>query len=405
MKKLLYAIALIVAMQTAFAIGVSPAITNLDYEPGKEANIKLRIFNNEHKAMQLFIYAKGELSESVKLEQNIVKMSSDEGEKIIIGTIEMPETQPEPGPNEIEIVVMEIPEEGSVVVDNNVVVFKSKTTLTATQAVVHKLVLNVPYPGKYLGSQLFVTEAESNGTVRFDLPLYHYGSEDISEAYAIIEILGPTNERITRLETEKVAIQAHKQARLSKEWKATVNSGKYYAKATIIYDSHTLLLEKTFNVGDMFVDIINIKAGEFKLGQVGKFDILLENRWNQELKGVYGDITIYNLAGQEQANFKTSSIDLQPLIIKTLPAYWDTMGVSVGSYDMKLLLRYSEKVTEKVTRIQVNIDSITTPLTGDVIAAKSNMKRDSILLMVIILLVLLNIGWFVYIMRIRKKHA
>jgi len=60
-----------------------------------------------------------------------------------------------------------------------------------------------------------------------------------------------------------------------------------------------------------------------------------------------------------------------------------------------------------VTRLKVNLDSISSAdlPTGMLVAEKSTIKRDSILLLIIAMLVIVNIAWFVYIIRQKRKNV
>ena len=71
------------------------------------------------------------------------------------------------------------------------------------------------------------------------------------------------------------------------EWLPDVNPGKYLAIATIRYDDQVLTIEKEFNVGQMLLEIKELKVNNFALGEIAKFEALVENRWSEQLEDIY----------------------------------------------------------------------------------------------------------------------
>jgi hypothetical protein len=403
-------LALVLSLGIACALGISPAKTDLDFQANQEAGIKLRIINNEHRNIQLVVYAKGDLADYVHFKENVVRLSENESEKVIYVSVAFPASIEKPGTHDTDIIVLELPksfaEEGVITQDSSVMLAsqKSDTLLTATTAVISKLYIRVPYPGTYLESRIYVSEADVGQPVIFSFPVYNFGKDTLENIKAVIEIYTPLNERVDRIETEAIKLDAQKEGQLSAEWRASV-AGEYLAVATIYYADKKLELRKSFNVGNLYVSIEKIDVLDFSLGQIAKFNIYVENRWNKPASNVYGEVQIFDLQGKEYTSFKTASVDIQPKVVEKIVAYWDTTGVSVGPYDMKILLHYADKVTEKLMRIQVNLDSIQTesPVTAQAIAKESALRKDSMLLLIIALLVMVNVAWLIYIIRSRKR--
>jgi hypothetical protein len=386
-----------VLSSACLGLGISPAKTTIDFEPNKEASVKLRLLNNEQKAVQVVLYAKGENSSLVTFSENTVKFSAGESEKIVYAKIAFPQAIDAPGTHEIEVLALEVPELAA----------GGETQLRATVAVESIIIFKVPYPSQYLEGNIFVSDTEVKKAAVFSIPLYNFGSEDLKGLKAVINIYTPLNERVGTIETNTIDLEKRKEGRLSAEWIADVNPGEYYASATIYYADKKLELKATFKVGNFELAINKIEVQNFRLGEIAKFNIFVENKWNKPVAGVYADVTISSMDGTELTSSKTASVDIQPGLTEKLLSYWDTAGVSVGEYDMKVLLHYADKLTEKSTKINVNLDSIQpgSYLTGEAISQNTTFKRDSILLMVVIILIIINIGWFVYIRRLRKKNA
>ena len=68
------------------------------------------------------------------------------------------------------------------------------------------------------------------------------------------------------------------------------------------------------------------------------------------------------------------------------------------------MIHYAEKVTEKLIETEVYIDSIRTELgpTAQVVA-QPGMGRDTLLTILVIILIVVNIGWFMFFVKWRKK--
>jgi len=114
-------------------------------------------------------------------------------------------------------------------------------------------------------------------------------------------------------------------------------------------------------------------------------------------------MTVLDQQGTKYSTFKTASIDMNPLATGSLQAFWDTKDITIGRYNLRLLIHYAEKVTEKLIESEVSIDGIRTDLgpTAQVVASKG-VDRDTILTVLVIILVLINIVWFVYFIKKKK---
>lgn len=214
---------------------------------------------------------------------------------------------------------------------------------------------------------------------------------------------GATYEEIAKIETDAISIKAKTGSKLTGSWLANVNPGIYHAVAIVEYDGKKIRLEKNFNVGSLFVDITNIVVPKFSLGDIAKFDIYIKSKWNQPISNVYAEMTVSDSEGTEYTRFKTASVDLEAEGSGKLEAYWDTKDVPIGEYLLKVILHYAGKTTERVVGATVNIDSIVTDFTtAKVVAQKPTFSRDTVLLLVIVILVIINISWLIYFRRARR---
>lgn len=394
-KIIAWPILFLIAAAMCTAIGISPIRKVVDFEPNKEYDLQLKIRNSGYKDIKVIIYARGELAEYIGIIDSLLAIDRDEGEKTARYRLTLPESFAAPGTHKADIVAVEYPSDFGT---------GKETAVTATASVVSELWVRVPYPGKYAEAKLYIDAKNINEDVNFAVAVMNFGKQDIQKAKVRIRILGATYEEIASIETNEVSIKSKETKKLTAKWLADVNPGKYHVIAEISYDEKKLVLEKNFEVGSLYIVIKRIDVKDFSLGQVAVFDILLESQWNEQINDVYGEMTVFDDAGTEYTRFKTATADIAPMGQALLKAYWDTRDISVGKYNLRLLIHYAEKVTEKLIEAEVNIDSIRTELgpTAQVVAAKG-LDRDTILTILVIILVAINIGWFVFFMKKKKK--
>lgn len=390
---LAFLLALSILPHGVYGIGVTPGRKTIEFQPGLSEKVTFKILNNDHKAFNAFVYAEGELKDYITAEKNIVEFKETDDSKPFTYTVRLPERIDQPGDHWAKIVIMEMPAK----VEGDQIVM-------ATTAVVHQLRVKVPYPGKYAEMGLTIAEAQPQETVNFFVKVYNLGTQDIARAQATIEIKGPTNEVIATTETEEVYIKSKERKDLVAYWKADVNPGVYHAVVTLRYDGKIARKEENFYIGNLFVNVKDIKVKRFRLGGVAKFEILAESKWNKRIENVYAEMRITDSKGDTIANVKSASVDIEPLQEKTLLVYWDTEGVEKGVYDAELILHYAGKTTKKKLKTYVELESIRTEIVG--VTAKVLRKGEGggydILTPLVIVLIMINVGWFFY---FRKRSS
>ena len=375
------------------ALGVGPTKKVVDFEAGMKKEISLRIVNNKHKDFKAVVYVRGELAEYMSVENSLITVGAEQEFVEFTYIVELPEKLGKPGIHETEIVVMEFKDEFAS--------GKENVAVNAVAAVVSKLQVRVPYPGKYAESKVYVTGAMIGEDVMFTIPVFNFGKQEIINANAKVEIYGATYEKIGEFYTNNISLDVKGEGKIVGEWVADVNPGVYHAVVVVDYDGKKIRLEKNFEVGNLYVDIDKVNVDDFNLGDVAKFDIYIENMWNELLRGVYGEMVVFGKDGTEYTRFKTASIDLEGYETGVLEAYWSTKGIPVGAYDLDLTVFYEGKTTHKLIEANVNVDSITTEsISGGVVGGKGGIGRDTVLMLVVFILLLINVGRFVY---LRKR--
>lgn len=375
---------LILTLSNVSSIGITPGRTNVNFEPGLSKEVHFSIINSERKPMSVAFAVKGDLADYVTLTQDYAEFTGEEESKQFSYTINLPDKIATPGVHEVEIVALDMSED-----------IKEKGTFVgATVSVVTQLHIHVPYPDKYLEGEINVMDL--GGTTMFYVSATSLGKLDIVDVKAIIDIYTSLNEKVATIETNTASLDSMKREELVAEWESS-SSGNYLAKVTILYDNEVLTLEKEFRVGEMILEILEINVNDFHLGEIAKFETLVENKWSSDLRDVYLNILVYNKEGETMADFKSPLYDVASLSKAEIVSYWDTAGVHEGTYDGKLILKYGEKSSERNIQLKITPNSIEViGLTGHVVSSGGGgiFNFTNILIIVIVILIIGNIFWF-----------
>lgn len=382
---------IILFLPLASAFGITPAQKIFNYSPGTEQTYSFEIINSENKRVNLVILPDGELKDYVSLSQYYVTLTPDMPSITIKYNLKIPSSL-SPGPHYADIVITEVPDTSS----------SSTTFVGSVVGIVTKVLIDVPYPGKYVESALSISST-NEGKTAFVIPVVSKGKLDIARTRAVIDIVTPLNEKIASLSTQEVSILSGERKELSVEWDASsFPSGRYLAYATILYDEAVLNLEKEFSVGKDTLDLKSVEVNDFSLGEIAKFEFLVENTLNSPVNEVYVSMQVFNDQGEIMADFKSANYNVDPFSSKLLVAFWDTEGVRTGNYDAKAFINYGQVSTQKELTLDISENDITVIGVGYVVssATSGNSSLVTILVIAVIVLVLLNLTWFLV---LRKK--
>jgi hypothetical protein len=332
MKSLIVLFLLLILEEIAFAIGVVPGRTTINFEPGISQEVIVRVLNNQKKDMNVLVSKEGELSDYVVLGSEGMSFNSNEGEKFFTYTVNLPQEIEKPGDHDVEISFVEVPDSAT----------EGETMIGARPSVVTQLRVKVPYPGRYAEADLQISVLDDD--VTFTIPLFNLGTEDLN-IRANIRILGPDDEELAEINTDSIEVRAGGSSKIVGHWSAPF-VGNYLAVVEVDYGK-VIELEKGFDVGDMFIRIVDIMFGEFELGDIARIDIEVQSGWNEIIEGVYADVFIKNKEGHTIAILKTASYDIKALSDGLLTAFWDTKEVIVGTYEVVIKLNYAGKWSEE----------------------------------------------------------
>lgn len=392
MNKYFFFVLLLLLFPLVSGFGVTPAQKIFEYAPGSQGTHSFEIINSEKKHVDLVLLPQGELGETVALSQYYVTLTPDIDSVRIDYTVNIPSSL-SPGPHYADILVVEVPSQSS---------NSGPAYIGAVVGINTKVLVDVPYPGKYAESSLSISTSKE-GKVVFVMPVVSKGKLDIARAKAIVDIYTPLNEKVATINTQEIQVLSGERKELAVEFDASsIHPGRYRAVATVLYDEATLNLEKEFSVGADSLNLKSVDVNDFSLGEIAKFEFLLENGLNTELSDVYINMQVFNNDGQIMAEFKSANYNIDSFSSKLMVSFWDTEGVSVGNYNAKAFINFGQSSIQKDLTLDVSNNDITVIGVGYVIKSSSSGGGSliTVLTIAIVVLVLLNLTWFLV---LRKK--
>lgn len=391
----MFGIIALVLTTAVFALGVSPARRNVDYVSGESVTLPFKVINDEMKGMNVMIYSQGDMGEYIQLTENPLRFFSEDDFIVSNYKIDFPIIEPTPGVHQAKIVLIELPEDFTGAGD---------ALVTGTVGVIQQIRIRVPYPGKYLEAVLFASDAGVGEEVVFSIPITNYGKEHIFEISAEIKIYDGLGKEVASVYSTKASLSPSQDGKLTATWFVDTLPGPYTAKAILDYDGIKIDLDTNFRIGDVFVDILSIDSKNFKLGDIAKFDIAIENKWNSRISGLFAEMVVLD-GSKVLTRYRTAPIEIGPLERSELSTFWETKGVEPGSYTMQIILYYEGKTTEEEFDILVEDNRIRVGFapTGFVTKQEQVSLTDIVLIGLLVLMVIINIVWFAYFRNKKRK--
>lgn len=383
----------LIIVPSALSIGITPGRKTVDYLPRKQVNVEVSVLNSDHKEFYAVVYAEGPLEDEIELSTKELRFKASDLEKRFSYKVTLPSwLLEEPGAHDTMIVVKELTPEG-----------KPGEIKTKVE-VAHQLRVNVVYPGTLAKAELIVQPGKP---ILFIVPVFSVGEEDIKQAEASIDVFDMKGNRIANVKTNAKSVESGMRRDLTAELDID-EPGLYYAIATVNYDGKTVTAAKVFTYGEFFLNLAEITVNNFRLGNIAKFNILVENLANSEVKDAQAEMILKDKTGAQIADIKSMAEDIGAQESKTLEAFWDTAGIQADIYKGKIILTHDDNMSqEQVISMKVSENEIITSIgdiTGFVVDEEIEGPGDSstVILLLIMLLVVANISWVIYVKRIKK---
>jgi len=306
------------------APGVTPSSYIVDFVPDFEDDF---VFNfNFDKDSYIETYVSGDLAEYVELDrQNLT------GGGKVIAHLKLPDKIDVPGQHRIRVGAKQLPKEtgGLEVVGDVGGIIK----------------INVPYSGKHLNGEFYISNANIGEEAEIRLIVKNNGEEDVY-VNPVLRIYN-LEEDVGSLELEEKLVEKTKSVEYN-ELLSTENfaAGDYNASAVIEYGSEKLELETGFRLGDFYVEIVNYTK-EFERDKVNRFEIDILSFYNGEIENLHANVTILD----EDVSFLTPSIRLAPWGAGRLEGFFDTAQIKSSKFEAEIVLNYDGRKTIKVIKL------------------------------------------------------
>ncbi len=315
-------VSIFILTQNISALGVAPAITKINFEPGLVKELKYTVIG-ANSGVEHEIYVKGDLAEYVELEKNIIVGGGE-----FKAFLKLPQdiSTLVPGEHWIYIGVKEkIDEE---LIQGNI------GTAVAIEVLI---IVKLPYPGRYVDLKIKGHDVNVGEPVNFQLELQSKGTEDLTVSPRI-EIFDNKNQKLDILHLQERLLPSLGYLGLQKSLDTTkYNPGNYRAEGIVDYGDE-VRAETNFRIGELRIDIIGY-TNRLAIGRLERFDIGIQSGWNDQIDGAYAEVSFLN-GSSIITSFKTSTTTLIPWEAKNITGYVDTSIFEQGFYDANISIFY-----------------------------------------------------------------
>ncbi len=315
MKKFFFLFLLLIP--SVVGVSVVPAKRIIDFEPNLETTFSFRVSG----AGSIETSFEGsDLADYVTIEDS----NQGSGARSVKVKLDLPSKMEKQGKNYGYFVASEVNDLGGV---------------GGVAAIRAPIVVVVPYEGLYAEIILKPEHVNEGETSNVELEVNNLGTEKIVDAYATISVYSG-DQKVGTVETNRITLEPKEDGTVY----ASINTngmkpGTYRMVAEFNYGK-IATIENEFRIGTLDMDIVDF-TNRVRAGEISKFEVEVESKWNNEIKGVYAEITING------TTVKTPSYDVLPWERKTFETYVDIRDMPVGSYPVDVVLRYSDKTDQE----------------------------------------------------------
>jgi len=329
--------ALLLMSQEAAALGIGPARTELDFEPGLSEELFVVVFNEDDFEQEIDLYVKGDLEDYVELSTSKATIPANSNAKITF-TLALPQAPPGEGKLDTRIGAVQTVPQG---VGNAV----------AKVAVESQLWIYAPYQGKKLEASLEATDVKPGEDVELILGISNVGTEDVDTSPSII--VSKEEEEIGTIDFGSVHVPSMEEKTLKESYPTeSLDEGTYNAVALVPYNGETAKAVDNFSIGGFIVKITDIFYKGIVKGEIARFDVEVDNLWSKPVEGIYIEASAY---GEEKtSSFKSETTSIAGGETKKISLFWDTTEIETGEYLIRFVLYYGEKTDSKDIDVSVS---------------------------------------------------
>ncbi len=228
-------------------------------------------------------------------------------------------------------------------------------TVGGLASVVTRIKVLSLYEGLYPDFSLKAEDMGMGEKMNFIVSIENFGTQDIQNAYASIDVYDPYDNLLTTLKTSTVPVPSKKNDLQPVVVYATLDSSKfdlkpgfYKANATLIYDGQTLPDKKSavFRLGTLEVFVKNWTRTIYA-NVTNKFLITIESDWSGSIEDVYARVYV------PDQTLKTPNLDLTKFQTANLEAYWEAKKLELKNYTITIEVFYAGTSVKKDVQVEV----------------------------------------------------
>ena len=362
---------LLLFSNVVFAIGISPSKYTINFVPNFEGEFRFVVSDTDD-TTNIKLSVDGDLAEYVTLSKDLVRHQDDHA---FTAYLKLPPKVEKPGKNRI-LIRAELSPTGA-----------GGGGISAIGAVQAPIDVIVPYPGKYLDYSFTVRDVNEGEPVLFTLYITNLGTDTVNQVSVTFDVYDSENNKKDTLTTEKVALISKGSHGFERELNTLgYRPGSYKVIATIFHDDGEEVIERTFRIGTLQVNIVNYTR-EFLVDTINRFELKADSKWNSLIEEVYANIDV-SKNGVRINSFKTFEVSLNPWETKVLDGFYDTNGMELGEYDANITIYYEDKTATELGKFVIKKARHFELPTGFSITA--------LLIIIILVIIIADIFWMVH---------
>ena len=217
----------------------------------------------------------------------------------------------------------------------------------------------IPYPGEYIDSSIKIPDVNEGEKVPVEVSVVNKGTANLTVTPEVT-FYDDSSKEISKITFDSSKINRGEMDYFRRYLDSEgFKPGSYFAEAVIDYNGQKLIINKTFNIGNLYINITNFTRN-LTAGEINKFAIGIKSSWNNKIEGIYADVKLL-LNESEIASFRTPSVELIPWENKELEGYLDATTLKSGKYKIVINLVYAGRSTYssgEVVVLKKPIDSV-----------------------------------------------
>lgn len=340
-KRLAIFIVLFLLLPTSVvSLGVNPGSQEIKYSKGIKT-FELDVLNTNSASIICKVsIASNDFGEKVQLDRTEFRLLPS-GIGTIKGTINIDDSL-KPGQNCVRYYIEEMPDEEA-------------GMISAKTAIISRVCVFVPYPGKYLEPRFEQQSAVENSFVYFTIALTSKGKDVINSAVLSARVYDSNGNLVDELPLKSLeGLQSLEERSMPFKTTKELQGGEYLLKLLLEYDGKQDSFEYPLRVGTPEVEIKST-SDEIKLKNgIATYSMTVKSLWNDVFNNVYGEIKIPAISSE---GFKTSVSDLNPWAEAELKGYIDHPDLIPGTYDATYTVHFANNKTKSVEKQVVIVDA------------------------------------------------